>query len=68
MSYLGPRKLVWIESNDSRCIMTGTGPLPVYKGEFVMVVAGKSLEDCQRLFCEMMRTRGEFTPEEKPGE
>jgi hypothetical protein len=61
---LGPRKVIWIEANESRCMMTGGGPLPVFKGEFVMVVAGKSLEDCQRLFCDMMRTRGEFAKDE----
>jgi hypothetical protein len=44
-------------------MMAGAGPLPVYKGEFVLVVAGKTLEECQRLFCDMMRTRGEFKDE-----
>ena len=60
---VGARKVIWIENNESRCMMTGAGPLPVYKGEFVMVVAGKTLEECQRLFCDMMRTRGEFKDE-----
>lgn len=59
-----PRKLVWIESNDARCIGTGAGIFIAHKGEFVMVVAGKTLEDCQRMFCDMLRTRGEFKPDE----
>jgi hypothetical protein len=57
---LAPRKLLWIENTDARCIATGAGILTTYKGEFVMVVAGKSLEECQRLFCDMLRTRGTF--------
>lgn len=60
---MNPRKTLWIEGSTSRVMMTGTGPFPVYEGEFVMVVAGKSLEECQRLFCAMMRTRGEFEVE-----
>lgn len=54
---VGPRKVEWVEANESRVMMTGSGPLPIYKGEFVMVVAGKSIEDCQRLFCEYVRAR-----------
>lgn len=49
--------------------MTNSGPFPVYEGEFIMVIAGNSLEDCQRLFCgELLRTRGEFKPPEEPHE
>jgi hypothetical protein len=58
-----PRKVLWIEENESRCIGTGVGPFTAYKGEFVMVVAGKTIEECQRLFCEYLRTRGEFKSE-----
>lgn len=59
-----PRKVTWIESNDVRCMATGAGGMTIYKGEFAMVVIGRTLEDCQRLFCDMLRTRGEFPPEE----
>jgi hypothetical protein len=61
---IGPRKLLWIENNDARCMGTGAGTFTTYKGEFVMVIAGSSLEACQRLFCDMLRTRGEFKPDE----
>ena len=43
---------------------TGVGPFTVYEGEFVMVVAGKTLEDCERMFSKLIRTRGEFKPDE----
>ena len=61
---VSPRKMVWIEGNESRCIGTGAGTFMAYKGEFVLCVAGRTLEDCERLFCDMLRTRGEFKPDE----
>lgn len=64
---LEPRSSSWIETNDVRCIPGGpgvSGPT-AYKGEFVMVIVGPSFDECARLFCaELMRTRGEFKPDE----
>jgi hypothetical protein len=60
----GARKVVWIEPLGSRCMGTGAGTFMAYEGEFVLLVAGPTLEACQRLFCDMLRTRGEFKPDE----
>jgi hypothetical protein len=61
---MGPRKSVWIENNKARCMGTGAGTFTTYEGEFVLVVAGRSLAECRRLFCDMLRSDGEFTPDE----
>lgn len=35
--------------------MTSDGPLVAYEGEYVMVVVGKSLEDCRDVLCPMLK-------------
>jgi hypothetical protein len=56
---LGPRMRAWREANNQRIIMTSDGPLIAYHGEFVMVVVGKSLEECRSILCPMLRDESE---------
>ena len=46
---LGPRQVAWRESNESRVLMTGTGPMPVYRDEVVVIIVAKSVEEARRL-------------------
>jgi hypothetical protein len=52
---LGPRMRIWQESNPQRIVMTSDGPIVAYEGQWVLVVVGKSLEDCVKQFCPMLR-------------
>lgn len=60
---LGPRKQMWIETSAARCMGTGAGTFTTYEGETVLVIAGKSIAECRRLFCDLLRSTGEFEPE-----
>jgi len=51
---VGARMRAWKEANQQRLIMTADGPLVAYAGEFVMVVVGKSLEECRELLCPVL--------------
>jgi hypothetical protein len=44
--------------------MTPEGPAIAYEGEWVLVVVGKSLEDCVRQFCPLFKASGDHTPDE----
>ena len=46
---LGPRQVAWRESSESRVLMTGTGPMPVYRDEVVVIIVAKSVEEARRL-------------------
>jgi hypothetical protein len=52
------RMRVWREANESRCLMADGSPLPVYKDEVVMIVVGRSIEECARLLCPMLKPEG----------
>lgn len=49
MSTLGPRQVAWVESSPSRVLMTGTGPLPVYQHEVVVVIVARTVDEARRL-------------------
>ena len=49
------RMRVWREANETRVLMADGSPLPVYKGEVIMIVVGRSLEECSRLLCPMLK-------------
>lgn len=53
---------IWQECNPVRTIATPDGGVVAYEGEWVLVVAGKSLRECIEQFCPMLRTE----PEPKP--
>jgi len=59
MSNLGARLRTWKEANQQRIIMTSDGPLIAYNGEFVMVIVGRSLEECRELLCPMLQSKGD---------
>jgi len=48
------RMRIWREASESRVLMADGAPLPVYMGEVVMIVVGRSVEECSRLLCPML--------------
>lgn len=62
---VGPRMRVWREANNQRIVMTSDGPLVAYNGDFVMVVVGKSIEECRDILCPMFRAQETSPVQEK---